>query len=1412
MEKFQWKRLIGVLLSLVLMLSAVPVPAHAQDGGISQPSSPETILGNCQVSMNKEGNFTQEDTGVDVSVSLDESVESCNLTIFAYAGNVSFDPDDSHNIRLWSGMVSDGYSGICNFSQQLQVGYRVIACLNVPVGEDNYRPVNSRSIEVVDESGTGFQDYDYPDAFIDEQELTEGATSLHISLTGDERLFEAAREGKTSIICAVGQYPDGESFDFEGENQISLASNIQVTEAFSGMEITLSEPLRAGYRVRAVVYWTQNTDLFLVKGNDYEASFGRPDDSVLVTGNAEEPSVSIEGSVAADDTKISVSVKGTVPEGSTLLMKSYDSGTSRFLMSQGTWVGSAFDLTARTYEVEVQEGSLDGGRILVAFVQNGGTIVAQSAPVTVDAALPFTVAAESGLAGGASEAVFTVTPSDSSVTNMNIVALCRVNSDGTADTQTPIARLFGQAPGRIAFENLPSEALGTGERVCLVITYANGDQTFQSSPFLVTAPEGQDSILIQETSFTTESTTVTVIVGGCGEFVGGRLVLTVGPEGEMDGDSRTQIGNVVYTGPDTYIFTIDPNRLQAGQTILPHLYKYDADTDSTSYRYGEPVRITAAEGGETESSVAIVTSPILSDREDVWVTAAFDEALTGTLKLYSYAGESYEGTEPIYSGTIQSSKDSQKISFGAGKLTAGNRLTAVLELSDGTSVSSSPALIQAAPQPQQPQVTITDKAVTAGDTSVQASFTFDRDAESASYMLYQFAGSSLDTETAQVLNEGNIYRSETGRTIYVGSGKLTAGSNLQIVFTVDGQEAFSNIVPVDPSPDWGTPYAAFDVSAVKTDAEEIKVTIDYSDEYLSLGDDFYCDVTIYAFSAAYTDDEFIEGEMWEQYGRVTRVGQVNSNNGQQTKGQITVPVRDDVTLNAGDRLIIKLRLPHTEWEGEEVDYLSASVPVISADDTVPEYKVVLYNLGEDTSRGERLKNILDDLGIPVETAGYEQLGETVGYLAGLEGYSPADEAYTGEAYTTEFMLMCSLPESLLDRFLSAMTEAGLRIDHKAVVTQYNREYKLWELIGDISEEHDVFQALLALDDMISAAEALSEDTYGEDPGWTGFREALQTAIEVLSSYEPSLEELQTACDNLKEKYLSLTGMKEMTGRAVIAVSKEEDGTYTLTAGVQGGTEGTDYQYSWSTGEQTRSITGKTATELIAPIVTITAPGMYGKLQAQLQVPDKPEAAVTIRGNSLELSWKTGDGKENQPAPESCRIQLYRDGELVKTEERDSSETGISFDDLDYGTAYTVKLWAVSPVGRSDMAILTASIPAEGFGGNPDTEETPETGESETPETETPESGESELPGEEETSGGGESGTPEDSGTAQIPGGGSDTGQNSGGTQDGAQNTTGTDKTADTPATGDGQQLYLWAALLLSAAVLAGLSVRKKRTM
>ena len=271
-----------------------------------QDKTPAQILANCSVGLYKDGEirtekFKEDENSVDVKVQLDDTVESCYLILYAYPGNAAFDPDnDSINKRLWSGPVTDGYAGTCSFNESLLPlvpGYKIIASLNVPVGEDNYQKSNSQAIEVVDENGEGFKDYEYPDVRIDEETLEEGATSLHLTLTGDERIFQAAKEGKTDVIVSVGMYPEGDDFDFESADQISLQGNIRVTEAFSGKEITFTKPLQTGYRVRAVVYWSQNEDIFLPKGNDYEAMFGKPDDSVPVKAPSNDPKVAIKEDV-----------------------------------------------------------------------------------------------------------------------------------------------------------------------------------------------------------------------------------------------------------------------------------------------------------------------------------------------------------------------------------------------------------------------------------------------------------------------------------------------------------------------------------------------------------------------------------------------------------------------------------------------------------------------------------------------------------------------------------------------------------------------------------------------------------------------------------------------------------------------------------------------------------------------------------------------------------------------------------------------------------------------------------------------------------------------------------------------------------------------------------------------------------
>ena len=1358
-------------------------------------STPKEILANCSVELLKDGTFKESDTGVRVRVKLDESVARCNMTVFSYASNTTFDPDSIAMTRLWSGYVTDGFEEDLTFNSPLQKGFSIIACLNVPVGEDYYLPCNSQSIRIVDENGEGFEDYVYPDVTIDETQLIEGATTLHISITGDQRLFAAAQAGQTSIICAVAQYPEGETFDFESERQISLASNINAGTPFTHKEITLSEPLKAGYRVRAVVYWGQNTQLFLAKGNDYEAMFHRPDDSVAVTPLSQtgDPAVSLTDSVTEGDETVHAAVTGVIPDGTILLLKSF-SDSETISSTAGTPLGVTTGIQAKEYDL-TPTSSLTAGRRIVAFLLNNGSLLAQSEPVTVKRAVPFSASLSGLLTSESTTADFTITALLPSLTNINIVRLYKTDASGNPDTSAMLAQAFAQKPGSISL-SLTEGSLSAGDSVCLVLTYVDGGETltWQSQTFPVSAPAQEESVSIVETSFTVDSQKATVSVAGCdnfkggylflttgkasetdqdsrtrlasaafnGEgiyelpfsksvalkegntiqaylyrydsdaefiytkvsepvliaapaasdsisfkegsynnastsatltvtgydaFKGGLLILTTGKASETDGDNRTRLGSAAYTGSGDYSFNWSTG-LKAGDTLLAYLYRYDADEDRTYYQYGDPVTIASVGGIGTEAAVAIVTSQVLADRSDLWVRAVFDESLTGILKLYCHDGDSYTGSDLIYSGAIASDKDSQKVTFGANRLTAGKKLTAVLELSDQTQKVSSPVTVQAVPEKQKPTVSILDRQITAGDTKMTASIQFDNSLDEATYTLYQFSGDTLDPATAEVLYTRALWRSSPSETLPI-RGKIKVGSHLQIVLTAGDDTAYSQIVTIEPSPDWGNPYAAFDVTAVKADAESVSVTVDYSDEYLSLGSEFYCDVTVYQFPAGYTDQDVEEKELWENTSLVKRVAQVNSRTGHQTKGALTLPFFSSAELTPGSRLIIKLRLPHTEWEGEEVDYLSVSVPVIGPDEEVPAYKAVLYNLGEDTSRGERLRTILTKLGIPAETVTYADLNETVGYLSGTEGYTASKEAYTGKTYDNEFLLLCNLPESLLDRILDEMTAENLRIDHKAVVTAYNRDSRLWELMEDILEEHDVFTALLQLNELVKKAEALTEADYGASPDWQRLQNEIAAANALLRSEEPTAEALKAAYESLKDAYLSVADMSELTGKVLIELTPDANGTYTLTARVADASR-TVYRYKWSSGETTASISGVPANELISRTVTVTAEGMLGQLKGQLSVPEAPSLTVASTGTTLTVSWQAPAAADNRPLPTAYALTLYKDGAAVQALMLDGTALSGTFTGLAAGESYTVELIAVSPVGRSDTAKAAAS--------------------------------------------------------------------------------------------------------------------------
>ena len=266
-------------------------------------------------------------------------------------------------------------------------------------------------------------------------------------------------------------------------------------------------------------------------------------------------------------------------------------------------------------------------------------------------------------------------------------------------------------------------------------------------------------------------------------------------------------------------------------------------------------------------------------------------------------------------------------------------------------------------------------------------------------------------------------------------------------------------------------------------------------------------------------DKDTSDEFWEQ-SWAERVGTV-----QNTRGETEITLTS--ALKAGYKLIAKLRLPHIEWEGEEVDYISMPTYILNEGESIPKPIVLLYNLGTDTATGSRLAQVLENLNIEVKNITGDLLGEEVGYLAELDGFEASGETYKGDSFDTQFMLMCNLGEALLDKVLAGMKENNVVVNHKAVLTQYNRYYKFYELISDIQDEHKEFQAILALDKIIKEGEALKEADYSAEK-WSVFSDTLTAAQNTLSAEAASYEDYIGAYCDLRKTIKGLSDITDYT--------------------------------------------------------------------------------------------------------------------------------------------------------------------------------------------------------------------------------------------------------------------------------------------
>jgi hypothetical protein len=109
--------------------------------------------------------------------------------------------------------------------------------------------------------------------------------------------------------------------------------------------------------------------------------------------------------------------------------------------------------------------------------------------------------------------------------------------------------------------------------------------------------------------------------------------------------------------------------------------------------------------------------------------------------------------------------------------------------------------------------------------------------------------------------------------------------------------------------------------------------------------------------------------------------------------------------------------------------------------------------GNDT-KAAKLKAVLVRMGIRIKNISPDQVGQTIGYLAGFDGFEETEQM-EGPDVEEEILVMKNFSNRRIDELLSNLRRAGVpKIDLKAVITDTNCKWKFYDLYLELKEEHD----------------------------------------------------------------------------------------------------------------------------------------------------------------------------------------------------------------------------------------------------------------------------------------------------------------------------------------------------------------------
>lgn len=123
-------------------------------------------------------------------------------------------------------------------------------------------------------------------------------------------------------------------------------------------------------------------------------------------------------------------------------------------------------------------------------------------------------------------------------------------------------------------------------------------------------------------------------------------------------------------------------------------------------------------------------------------------------------------------------------------------------------------------------------------------------------------------------------------------------------------------------------------------------------------------------------------------------------------------------------------------------------------------EMILYYNPIPSPNVNLLKSVLVRMGIRIKNISPEQVGQQVGFLAGLAGFGEQEMTEPLPVLNEEMLVMKNFTSRRIDELLLNLRKAGVpKIALKAVVTEGNSGWTFYRLYEELKEEHQMMQEM-----------------------------------------------------------------------------------------------------------------------------------------------------------------------------------------------------------------------------------------------------------------------------------------------------------------------------------------------------------------